>query len=82
MSELEDAVRSIVAKNQRSRAEYSKLSARVVSLTLSGTQEEIDEFTNGLEDEFHRLLEGQGKDPTTGGTDGSATDAGSGTGQS
>lgn len=69
--ELEKTVRSIALKNQRSRAEFSELSARIASLTLSGTLEEIDEFSRTLDEQVHRFHEGAGQDPATGGTDGS-----------
>lgn len=78
MSGLEDSVRAIVERNRKSRAEYDAISARVISLTLNGTQEEIDSFGRDLDERFWELLQGPGEDPATGGTDGSAAHASDG----
>ena len=80
-SELNDAVRSIVERNQRSRADYAQLSARVVSLTLHGTEEEIDGFTRELDERFHKLLQGAGEDPAASGADSGATHESDGSGE-
>lgn len=72
MSGLETSLRNISERNQKTRAAFQKMSARVTTITLSGTMEELDEFNGSLEAELDRLLNEKGEDPTTGSTDGSA----------
>jgi hypothetical protein len=80
-SELEKSVRAIIERNQKTRADYSQLSARVLSLTLTGTEEEIDEFGKELEDRFSKLLEGPGENPAVGGTGSGEPPATAGSGE-
>lgn len=81
MSGLDESVRAIVERNRKSRAEYDAISARVVSLTLNGTQEEIDNLGRELDERFRELLQGPGQDPAISGTDGSSAHASDGSGE-
>ena len=66
---LENSLRAISERNQRTRASLVKLTARVTELTLSGTMDELHDFNNELAAEMDRLLEPQGKDSAAGGAD-------------
>ena len=88
--EFEALARSFVESSQRARAKAQTQSARLLSIILTGSQEQVDEFANELERELYEILEGSGKDSAAGGTDsgegspgdsqGNAEESGSGIG--
>lgn len=79
---LDQSLRAIAARNQASRAEFAQLSARVLSLTLTGTREQIDEFSTTLDQRLSEILAGPTPDSAVGGAGGSESYAEPGGGES
>ena len=73
---IEETLRRIVARNKEAREASSAMSSRVISAILSGSSEElsdvIDELAAGIEGSAGNLLQEQGENQQSGGTDSSA----------